>query len=153
MRIDGLSASSARSRRTEGRLWMIASMMSSPSKLSFMFDPFERTARNYSTNPRDRRLNILYRPSRANCAVGANGVRNSRQSATESAECATRRALITRTLLQEIQTMSNRQLLTPQNSAVIFIDHQPQMAFGVTSIDRQWGRPLRSLPTCRSHRC
>jgi len=28
-------------------------------------------------------------------------------------------------------------LLTPQNSAVIFIDHQPQMAFGVTSIDRQ----------------
>lgn len=33
--------------------------------------------------------------------------------------------------------MSNRELLTPQNSAVIFIDHQPQMAFGVTSIDRQ----------------
>lgn len=29
------------------------------------------------------------------------------------------------------------ELLTPQNSAVIFIDHQPQMAFGVTSIDRQ----------------
>src|SRR3972149_9738557 len=28
-------------------------------------------------------------------------------------------------------------LLTPQNSAVIFIDHQPQMAFGVQSIDRQ----------------
>jgi len=28
-------------------------------------------------------------------------------------------------------------LLTPQNSTVIFIDHQPQMAFGVTSIDRQ----------------
>jgi len=28
-------------------------------------------------------------------------------------------------------------LLTPQNSAVILIDHQPQMAFGVASIDRQ----------------
>jgi len=33
--------------------------------------------------------------------------------------------------------MSNRELLTPQNSTVIFIDHQPQMAFGVASIDRQ----------------
>lgn len=33
--------------------------------------------------------------------------------------------------------MSTRELLTPQNSAVIFIDHQPQMSFGVTSIDRQ----------------
>jgi nicotinamidase-related amidase len=28
-------------------------------------------------------------------------------------------------------------LLTPQNCTVIFIDHQPQMAFGVSSIDRQ----------------
>ena len=28
-------------------------------------------------------------------------------------------------------------LLTPENCTVIFIDHQPQMAFGVTSIDRQ----------------
>jgi nicotinamidase-related amidase len=28
-------------------------------------------------------------------------------------------------------------LLTPQNCAVIFIDHQPQMMFGVASIDRQ----------------
>ena len=28
-------------------------------------------------------------------------------------------------------------LLTPQNSQMIFIDHQPQMAFGVQSIDRQ----------------
>ena len=28
-------------------------------------------------------------------------------------------------------------LLTPQNSQLIFIDHQPQMAFGVASIDRQ----------------
>lgn len=35
--------------------------------------------------------------------------------------------------------MSNPQLevLTPANSQVIFIDHQPQMAFGVQSIDRQ----------------
>lgn len=29
------------------------------------------------------------------------------------------------------------ELLTPKNSQVIFIDHQPQMAFGVQSIDRQ----------------
>ncbi len=28
-------------------------------------------------------------------------------------------------------------LLTPDNCAFVFIDHQPQMAFGVTSIDRQ----------------
>lgn len=27
--------------------------------------------------------------------------------------------------------------LTPQNSVLLFIDHQPQMAFGVSSIDRQ----------------
>lgn len=35
--------------------------------------------------------------------------------------------------------MSNPKLevLTPQNSQIIFIDHQPQMAFGVQSIDRQ----------------
>ena len=35
--------------------------------------------------------------------------------------------------------MSNEklELLTPQNSQMIFIDHQPQMAFGVQSIDRQ----------------
>lgn len=35
--------------------------------------------------------------------------------------------------------MSNNYLevLTPQNSQLIFIDHQPQMAFGVQSIDRQ----------------
>jgi nicotinamidase-related amidase len=33
--------------------------------------------------------------------------------------------------------MSLRELLNPQNCAVIFIDHQPQMTFGVTSIDRQ----------------
>ena len=28
-------------------------------------------------------------------------------------------------------------LLTPDNCTVIFIDHQPQMAFGIASIDRQ----------------
>ena len=28
-------------------------------------------------------------------------------------------------------------VLTPQNSQLIFIDQQPQMAFGVQSIDRQ----------------
>ncbi|HHQ6627338.1 TPA: hydrolase [Serratia fonticola] len=33
--------------------------------------------------------------------------------------------------------MSKFQLLDPQNSALIFIDHQPQMAFGVANIDRQ----------------
>jgi nicotinamidase-related amidase len=34
--------------------------------------------------------------------------------------------------------MSNKlQVLTPQNSQLIFIDQQPQMAFGVQSIDRQ----------------
>jgi nicotinamidase-related amidase len=34
--------------------------------------------------------------------------------------------------------MSNPKLevLTPQNSQLIFIDHQPQMAFGVQSVDR-----------------
>ena len=29
------------------------------------------------------------------------------------------------------------EVLTPENSQLIFIDHQPQMAFGVQSIDRQ----------------
>ncbi|WP_428924775.1 hydrolase [Marinibacterium sp. SX1] len=33
--------------------------------------------------------------------------------------------------------MSKLDVLTPLNSQVIFIDHQPQMAFGVQSIDRQ----------------
>ncbi len=32
---------------------------------------------------------------------------------------------------------NNIELLTPDNSQIIFIDHQPQMAFGVQSIDRQ----------------
>jgi len=32
---------------------------------------------------------------------------------------------------------SKLQVLTPQNSQVLFIDQQPQMAFGVQSIDRQ----------------
>jgi len=34
-------------------------------------------------------------------------------------------------------TNSKLEVLTPQNSQVIFIDQQPQMAFGVQSIDRQ----------------
>ncbi|MEN7531971.1 hydrolase, partial [Cupriavidus sp. DL-D2] len=29
------------------------------------------------------------------------------------------------------------EVLTPRNSQLIFIDHQPQMAFGVQSMDRQ----------------
>ena len=29
------------------------------------------------------------------------------------------------------------EVLTPHNSQLILIDHQPQMAFGVQSIDRQ----------------
>ncbi len=33
--------------------------------------------------------------------------------------------------------MTIHSLLTPDNCTVIFIDHQPQMTFGVTSIDRQ----------------
>lgn len=33
--------------------------------------------------------------------------------------------------------MSKFQLLNKDNSALIFIDHQPQMAFGVANIDRQ----------------
>ncbi|MEM8811024.1 MAG: hydrolase [Pseudomonadota bacterium] len=33
--------------------------------------------------------------------------------------------------------MATPELLTPENSQLIFIDHQPQMAFGVQSIDRQ----------------
>ncbi|HBE9079496.1 MULTISPECIES: hydrolase [Serratia] len=33
--------------------------------------------------------------------------------------------------------MSKFELLDPKNSALIFIDHQPQMAFGVANIDRQ----------------
>ncbi|MEM6305477.1 MAG: hydrolase [Pseudomonadota bacterium] len=33
--------------------------------------------------------------------------------------------------------MSKLDVLTPANSQLIFIDHQPQMAFGVQSIDRQ----------------
>ena len=31
-------------------------------------------------------------------------------------------------------------LYTPQDSAVVFIDHQPQMTFGVANIDR-WKQP------------
>ncbi|MEM9147385.1 MAG: hydrolase [Pseudomonadota bacterium] len=34
-------------------------------------------------------------------------------------------------------TKEKLEVLTPQNSQMIFIDHQPQMAFGVASMDRQ----------------
>lgn len=34
-------------------------------------------------------------------------------------------------------THEKLEVLTPENSQLIFIDHQPQMAFGVQSIDRQ----------------
>jgi nicotinamidase-related amidase len=36
-----------------------------------------------------------------------------------------------------VAASSIHSLLTPDNCTVIFIDHQPQMTFGVTSIDRQ----------------
>lgn len=41
--------------------------------------------------------------------------------------------------MHELTNRSNqiRSLLTPENCTIIFIDHQPQMAFGVQSIDRQ----------------
>ncbi len=41
------------------------------------------------------------------------------------------------TSLDTIMTDSKLDLLTPDNCQIIFIDHQPQMAFGVQSIDRQ----------------
>jgi len=37
----------------------------------------------------------------------------------------------------KIMTNSKLEVLTPQNCQIIFIDQQPQMAFGVQSIDRQ----------------
>jgi nicotinamidase-related amidase len=37
----------------------------------------------------------------------------------------------------DIMNNSKLELLTPHNCQMIFIDHQPQMAFGVQSIDRQ----------------
>ncbi|GAB7550133.1 hydrolase [Cupriavidus sp. 8B] len=36
-----------------------------------------------------------------------------------------------------IMTNAKLEVLTPDNSQLIFIDHQPQMAFGVQSMDRQ----------------
>jgi nicotinamidase-related amidase len=36
-----------------------------------------------------------------------------------------------------IMTNPKLEVLTPQNSQLLFIDHQPQMAFGVQSMDRQ----------------
>jgi len=32
---------------------------------------------------------------------------------------------------------TDKELLTPENCAVIFIDYQPQMVLGVANIDRQ----------------
>lgn len=32
--------------------------------------------------------------------------------------------------------LNYQKLYTPQDSAVVFIDHQPQMTFGVANIDR-----------------
>lgn len=40
-------------------------------------------------------------------------------------------------LMEWIMSNPKLEVLTPQNSQMIFIDHQPQMAFGVQSIDRQ----------------
>ena len=39
--------------------------------------------------------------------------------------------------MESIMPNPKLEVLTPQNSQLIFIDHQPQMAFGVQSIDRQ----------------
>ena len=36
-------------------------------------------------------------------------------------------------------------LYTPQDSAIVFIDHQPQMLFGVANADRDWTRRELSL--------
>src|SRR5262249_10011920 len=56
-------------------------------------------------------------PSSASCA-----------SVAQISECSIRRSPVTNPKLE---------VLTPQNSQLIFIDQQPQMAFGVQSIDRQ----------------
>jgi nicotinamidase-related amidase len=40
-------------------------------------------------------------------------------------------------LTEEEAMTAKPELLTPENCQLIFIDHQPQMAFGVASIDRQ----------------
>lgn len=41
------------------------------------------------------------------------------------------------TSLDTIMSNSKLEVLTPDNCQIIFIDQQPQMAFGVQSIDRQ----------------
>src|ERR1700710_3032788 len=38
---------------------------------------------------------------------------------------------------KSIMTNPKLEVLTPENCQLIFIDHQPQMAFGVQSMDRQ----------------
>ena len=37
----------------------------------------------------------------------------------------------------KLEPRSEKGLLTPDNCVIALIDHQPQMLFGVTSIDRQ----------------
>ena len=37
----------------------------------------------------------------------------------------------------KLQPRSEKGLLTPDNCVITLIDHQPQMLFGVTSVDRQ----------------
>jgi nicotinamidase-related amidase len=47
------------------------------------------------------------------------------------------KAILTLNLMDNAMTSSKLEVLTPANCQIIFIDHQPQMAFGVQSIDRQ----------------
>lgn len=47
------------------------------------------------------------------------------------------KAILTLNLMDNVMTTSKLEVLTPANCQIIFIDHQPQMAFGVQSIDRQ----------------
>jgi nicotinamidase-related amidase len=47
------------------------------------------------------------------------------------------KAILTLNLMDNAMTTSKLEVLTPANCQIIFIDHQPQMAFGVQSIDRQ----------------
>lgn len=47
------------------------------------------------------------------------------------------KAILTLNHMDNAMTTSKLEVLTPANCQIIFIDHQPQMAFGVQSIDRQ----------------
>jgi len=66
----------------------------------------------------------LHQPARAGCQVpsGAKAVRVPPPNFR---------------IQEDIMTKAKLEVLTPQNSQLIFIDQQPQMAFGVQSIDRQ----------------